>query len=62
MAKSYSVAYLVSHLQRYRKFGVYPDGSYSMLKQAVGFLRAAQIYDYFMQKYEADYIKNGYSS
>jgi len=62
LARDSSVVRLLPHLTRYRKYGVYPDGTMAMLKQPIALLHAITVAEYFWNKYEMEQIKNGGSS
>lgn len=55
VAMAKNASYLVHHLSRLREFGVYPNGSFSALKQSIPFVIASQIYDYYYNKFKAEY-------
>lgn len=55
VAMSKNAGYLIPHLSRLRQFGVFPDGSFSALKQGIPFLLASRIYDYYYAKFQAEY-------
>lgn len=55
VAMAKNASYIMPHFTRLREFGVYPNGSFSMLQQTTPFLLAFQIYDYYYTKYKAEY-------